>query len=451
MKTFSAARPEETPPDASQGASAPSFLSPRRVAIVASMVVLYLLYVRLYDQVVVPVYAYGSFISRPVTAPILQLGAVILSGMLLPANLRKMSDLFVWLCMLFILLPAAVLSAREGMDPVAMLLMFGGVATVKLLCNFYARFTPALSNPETHSGNSRVAMFPLLAIHLGVLLALGFHVGGALNFSFQDVYDYRFDFNASLYFPLNYLLPFAAGPLAGMLAAIAIDRKNYPLLGAVMFAGLLFFGFSSHKALMFNPPFAVIGYFTVKGKNGLFYLIGVFALLTVMTMIASGSTADLLGSSFANRLVFIPAQIHFYFFREFQDLGYQYWAESRFGLGLMKSRLPIDSVNYIGLVMAGDAAIGANTGWIANGYMNAGALGIGVYALILSVVMHFLDLMGARHGQPLVGAAFLIPMLNIVNAMDLLAGFLTGGLLLALIAFAGAVRTERPPEPRQQP
>jgi hypothetical protein len=191
---------------------------------------------------------------------------------------------------------------------------------------------------------------------------------------------------------------------------------------------------------MFNPPFVFFGWLFIRHRYGGLLLIGFFAALSIATLVASGSLADLLGASFANRLVFIPAQIHYYFFREFHDIGFQYWAESRFGLGLSKSRLPIDSVNYIGLLMAGDAAIGANTGWLANGYMNAGLVGIGFYALILALTLHALDTLGRRYSQPLVAAAFLVPILNIINSIDLLAGFLTGGLLLLFLVFLFTVR-----------
>jgi hypothetical protein len=90
--------------------------------------------------------------------------------------------------------------------------------------------------------------------------------------------------------------------------------------------------------------------------------------------------------------------------------------------------------------MTGDAEIGANTGWLANGYMNAGGYGIAIYAVILSATLHFIDKLGERFGYPFVGAAFIIPISNIVNSIDLLAAFLTGGLILLFVCFFLSVK-----------
>ena len=411
-----------------------------RVLIATAMLLLYVLFGLLYDQVVAPIYAFGGFVANPAAQAWPQAALVFASGLLMPRTMAKMSDVFVWLSMIVLLVPAAVLVSHEGVESGTMLMMFGGVALVKALCVLFERLHLLESWVKSRRDDYRVAIGPLLVLLFAVLALLAVHVGGALSFNFQDVYDLRFDFNASLTFPLNYLLPFAAGPLAGCITAMALEKRQYPVLGVVMVCGFLFFGLSSHKALMFNPPFVFCAWLFLRQRRGGLLLTAFFAVLAIGTLLVHGSLADLLGASFANRLVFIPAQIHYYFFREFQDIGFQYWAESRFGLGLSQSRLPIDSVNYIGLVMAGDASIGANTGWIANGYMNAGFAGIAFYAVVLALTLHALDTLGRRYSASLVAAAFLVPVLNIINAIDLLAGFLTGGLLLLFVVFLMAVR-----------
>jgi len=411
-----------------------------RVLVALAMLALYFLFGALYDRVVVPIYSFGGFVARPIESDWLELLLVFIGGLLLPPTISRMSDLFVWLSMILLLVPAAVLASHEGAEPETMLTMFGGVALVKLLCLLFERLHVFGSWLQGPRGDYKVALGPLVAILLGVLVMLAAHVGGALSFSFENVYDIRFSFNASLTFPLNYLLPFAAGPLAGYITAAALEKRNVVVLAIVLICGVFFFGFSSHKALMFNPPFVFLGWLFIRQRHGGVILLGFFVALSVAALLVSGSLADLLGASFANRLIFIPAQIHYYFFREFHDIGFQYWAESRFSLGLSKSRLPIDSVNYIGLIMAGDPTIGANTGWIANGYMNAGWIGVVFYATILALMLHTLDVLGKRYSPSLVAAAFLVPVLNIINAVDLLVGLLTGGLLLLFIAFLMTVR-----------
>lgn len=416
------------------------WLSGARVVSIAAILALYQTLGILYDRVIVPHYSFGSFRLSPRPDNWVEIATVLVAGLVLPTNTKRMSQVFAWLSTVFLLIPAAVLSAHQGSDRHAMFLMFGAVWLVMLLCRVLAD-ADVFFGIDTTPAVARIDTLKMLALLAAVLVLLGVHVGGRVSFSFADVYDYRQDFNDSLNFPLNYLMPFAAGPLAGLITAAALHKRQYATVAAVMVMGVLFFGFSSNKAMLFYPPFTMAIYISIMRDKGHLYLIGLFLFLTLATLFSIGTPlGDILGSSFANRLVFIPAQIHYFFFREFGSIGPQFWAESRLGFGLHRSDLPLPSVNYIGLMMTGDPEIGANTGWIANGYMNAYWLGIGFYASILAVTLHVIDRLGDRYGYAFVGAAFVIPIFNFVNSIDLFAGFLTGGLLLLFVIFVALVR-----------
>ena len=419
----------------------------RRGGVTAGLLVLYCILYYIYQHIVVPIYAFGGFIDKPSANQWAPLLLVILTGLVAPLSIARMSNLFVWISILFLLLPATVLSATESADMWALLIMYMGVGLVKAFCLLFDRVGLWSSWGTKVSERTEISLPFLVIILFIVLVVLAIHVGGEMNFSLQDVYEFRFDFNDNLTFPLNYLLPFAAGPLAGFAAAASMEKKNYFTIAVIVLFGIFYFGFSSHKALLFNPPFAIAIYIMLRHEKGLLFLLFGFFTLSVITLFASGSLASLMGASFANRIAFIPAQIHYVFFQQFSEIGFQYWAESRFGLGLFQSRLPINVVNYVALIMTGDPSIGANTGWLANGYINAGIAGVAAYALILAVMLHILDLFGKKYGYAFVGAAFLIPILNIVNAIDLLAGFLTGGLLLLFVLFLLTVRQVRSAEP----
>lgn len=417
-----------------EGARSP-WLSGYRVLSVIAILALYAVLGLLYDRIVAPRYAFGAFQVNSRSDSFLEILTVFAAALVLPVEARKMSQIFAWLSTIFLLVPAAVLSAHQGSDRGAMLLMFGGVWLVMLLCRLLNDFD-IFFGVDTAPKRAKIDMTMLMAILLIVFVMLAYHVGGKVSFSFAEVYLTRFEFNDSIDFPLNYLLPFAAGPLAGLIVAAALYRRNYIILAIVMVMGALFFGMSTHKAMLFYPPFVAAIYIAIGGRAGHFYMMGIFFALTVLTFMTVGTPfEDLLGSAFANRLVFIPAQIHYFFFREFGEIGPQLWAESRIGLGLHRPDIPIPSVNYIGMIMTGDPQVGANTGWIANGYMNAGWFGIAIYAMILAFTLHVIDRLGARYGYSFVGAAFLIPIFNIVNSIDLLVGFLTGGLLLLSVLF----------------
>lgn len=421
-----------------------------RLVSVGVVIVLYLLLTVLYERAVAPRYSFGSFQINPRGDRWIEFAIVLLSGFALPTDPRRMSEFFTWLSAIFLLIPAAVLSAQQGSDRWALFLMFGGVGLVAALCQ-YLQISMTNFGIDPRRQSARVHLVILAGLMVGVLAALALHVDGQMNFSFSSVYDYREDFNKSLFFPLNYLLPFAAGPLAGLIVAGAMYQKRYGILASTVLAGVLFFAFSSHKAMLFYPIFAVGIFLALSHRSAHLYLTGIFIVLSILTFLSVRTQwEDLLGASFANRLVFVPAQIHYFFFREFAEIGPQFWAESRFSMGLTQSDLPLPSVNYIGLLMTGDPAIGANTGWIANGYMNAGVAGIVFYALILAVTMRIIDVLGERYGYSFIGAAFVIPVFSFVNSIDLLAGFLTGGLGLLFIIFFAAVRPGGNPNSRTE-
>lgn len=408
-----------------------TFGSSRALSVV-SMLILYWLLGLLFEQIVAPRYSFGSFRSSARDDPWVEILAVIVAGLVLPVDPKRMSEIFAWLSTVFLLVPAAVLSAHQGSDRAAMFMMFGGVWLVMVICRTFTTLNVLQINRSPTNPHVNVSL--LIAILLFALGLLILHVGGTFNLSMSSVYDFRQEFNESLTFPLNYLLPFAGGPLNGFIVAYLMHKKKYKLLVIPVVVGILLFGFSTHKAMLFYPLFAASVYSAITSRAGHIYLMGLFIFLSAATFLTAGTgLEDFLGSSFANRLVFIPAQIHYFFFREFAEIGPQFWAESRLSFGLAQSDIPLPSVNYIGLMMTGNAEIGANTGWIANGYMNGWLFGIVLYAIIMATTLHVIDSLGERYGYGFIGAAFAIPIFNIINSIDLLAGYLTGGLSLLFV------------------
>lgn len=393
----------------------------------------------LYRDIVAPIYFFGGFVYNPAESTITAHTLLVLSALFLEIRPKRMADVFVLLSYIFLLVPATALSVLQNSDKYFLVAMYFAVFSVKFVSNIF-RFHLKVFSSASPSLIFRIKSSIIYLFIIAILVYLVVHVGGTFNLSFLNVYDYRLDFNESLDFPLNYLLPIAAGACVGFITAVAIDQRNWMTAASVILMGVLFFGFSSHKAFLFYPLLAVSGYFLVKWNKGGILLISGIVAISIVTLLSTGVTANILSSAYANRLIFIPAQIHYVFFEEFTQIGPQLWAESKFGLGLVKPSLPQPAVFYIGEKMTGLIDVGANTGWIANGYMNGGYFGIGFYAMILSVIIVFIDYLGDLYGQTFVTAAFIIPVFNIINSIDLLAGLLTGGLMAVIVIFLALVR-----------
>lgn len=394
----------------------------------------------LFRDIVAPVYFFGGFVYDPSSSFILPHMLLILGALFTKIRPQKMVDVFVLLSVIFILVPATALAYLQSSDEYFLLTMYFAVFFVNILAPMIEKCMPRKRASQNFGMKYHVNFYVIYFFTLSILIYLIVHVDGFFNLSFLNVYDYRLDFNESLEFPLNYLLPIAAGACSGFITAVALDQRRWIIAFSAAVIGILFFGFSSHKAFLFYPLFSAAGYFIIRMRYGGAFLISGIVFLGMLTIFSSGFIANILSSSFANRLIFIPAQIHFFFFDEFSYIGAQFWAESKFSLGLIKTNLPTPAVFYIGEKMTGLTDVGANTGWIANGYMNAGYFGIAFYAVLLSGIIAVIDWLGSIYGRAFVVSAFIIPIFSVINSIDLLAGLLTGGLMAVFVIFFAFLR-----------
>jgi hypothetical protein len=400
----------------------------------AIALLLYLLICAVYTEVVVATYSFGGFTA--VTEPEHGYSLLMLIAMtlLIPNKANNTKDIFLLISFFFLLLPATVLHAMQGSNLSGMLLITFGILSVAAFYKIVSSANPSLLTSKSSPIKREFIIFLPLLFAAIVLVVLAKHVRFNFNLSFANVYDYRFDFNDSLSFPLNYLLPLAAGPIMSYLAVITYARRHWLWLIVALSFSVMFYAYSTHKAFLFTPLLAIYIYIIVSKKTNLFRTLALaFAAGGFLALYSSGSLSELVGSTFANRILFIPAQIHYTFFSEFEKVGYLLWAESRIIFGLVKSPLAINSVNHIAELMTGNDSIGANVGWIANGYMNMGIWGIMLYALMISILLLVIDMLALNFDKLLLLAAFSVSVFMLITSSDLLTLLLTGGVLPMLV------------------
>ena len=400
-----------------------------------AIIAVYILFCILYSNIVVPEYSFGGFNLSAESRHELVFPVLILLAVIVPSNARNINDLFILLSVFFLLIPSAVLCSLQGSSFIVFIVMVAAMFSVTIFWRVSTHIVSPLIKVGFDDNHQSIFDFWLpFAIVTYVLTLLAFHVDFEFRYKISEIYKYRFDFNDSLEFPLNYLLPFAGGPLVSYLAALSISRREWGRLALIIVFGILFYGFSTHKAFLFYPFFAIMVFYAIRLRVGLFYILAIlFSGFSILALMANGKWLYFLGSIFADRLVFIPAQIHYVFFKEFSKIGFLYWSESKISMGLSSSPISINSVHYIAQIMTGDCKIGANVGWIANGYMNLGITGIVIYSAMLGVLFSLIDQFSYRLGDTILIAAFSAPILNIVSSNDLLIALLTGGVLPFMI------------------
>lgn len=388
----------------------------------------------MYEELVVPTYFFGGFQLVPRQSTLLEWGLIAGAAIVMPLRIDNMTRMFVWLSFLFILMPATALSAQQSSDREALLIMYAATLSVVLIAFVAASLTSRSADRGCLGVNSFSPLaYAILLFYACVLVAAWLIHGGIKTFNFSEVYEHRFDFNDAVVFPMNYFIPITGGALSSLVMAYSLVSKRYALAGLLLVFGFFLFGITTHKLYIFYPFMAVLFYFLVRMGGGLLYLLAGLIAVSLLAVATTHLDVDVFGNTFANRTIFLPAQIHFEYFKEFSDVGFQYWAESKFGFGLAESRLSVSAVYHIGGIMTGDYRIGANTGWIANGYMNLGVFGVGVYAIILGFLLFILDGLGRAIDYPFVLASTSGVLLFIVANSDLLTTLLTGGLFVSIM------------------
>lgn len=410
------------------------------------VLITYCLFVLIYSYIVVVDYRFGGFNFERSEFDYVVILLLVIFTYYLPINKKNIIYLYHVISIYFILLPAAVLTLYGGENIIHFFIIFFGTSMVPI---FYHLFKIHQSN--THIRSREINLYFFIIFMYGVLLWSAYVSGFNFNLDFSKVYEYRFDFNESITFPLNYILPFAGGPLASFLAVYYFGQKKKVNLLLILSASVFLYGFTSHKSFMFGPIFSIIIYIFLLSKHDLSKLLGILLIaLSLVTLLSDGELAIISGSMFGNRVVFLPVGIAYQYMKEFNDVGYMYWAESKVGFGLFESPLVIDSANYIAKIMTGSDRISANVGWLASGYMNLGIFGVFIYSAIIGFAISRFDVLSKYFGVGILTASFSQPLFSLITSIDLFTWLLTGGILmfilvLQVIIFNNMVKTEISP------
>lgn len=388
----------------------------------------------LYVKLVVPMFNFGGMTYNPREDWYIELIILLFTSFLLPYKINKPSDFFNWLYLCVLLVPTAILSAEQGSNRFHLFFMFVALGLLLAYRWFFALLLPQ----RTIVKETNYKFLPYYSVFIFVIVVLTFlavSVRGVFNLNFGTVYDFRFEISQNMPLLLRYLIPLASGTLIGYLGALTTHRREVKGIVIIIIIGILFFGFSSHKAMLFNPLVAIAGYFLLKMQRPHLLILCGISAVSILTIVLPEDGIKWLGSLFANRVLFIPSQINFVYFDYFSTNPFMMWAESKISFGLVSSKLPMSVMKYIGGMMTGNYEVGANTGWVANAYMNAGILGIIIYAAIIGFIFALIDFWAKIYGNQLVGAVFLIPVNTLFVSADLLIILMTSGLFVLLMIF----------------
>jgi oligosaccharide repeat unit polymerase len=248
------------------------------------------------------------------------------------------------------------------------------------------------------------------------------------NFLIDNIYDVREEFvvkNTGIGIYVFSILSVAVLPTVTL---YGLSIKNFTIVGLGMLLFLYLFLVGGHKSTIVTMLIVVIFYYLGNTSHkiifrlffGLLLIIGLFYFFTARE--ENSVILDIL----LRRSFFTPANILFHYFDFFNDTKLHlshsiFKAFSTYPYNLPPARM-------IGLTYMGSELWNANSGVIADGYMNFGIVGIFIYSAIVGFI--FLLIKSMRAGVIIIGLIFV--QLQLIMEAFLTTWFLSYGLFVFL-------------------
>jgi hypothetical protein len=278
------------------------------------------------------------------------------------------------------------------------------------------------------------ALFFSFSIAVLAVAACFMAFGFSLNFSLLDVYEFRAERGFSNVPLGGYLIPWAAKiaiPFLILYFTYASGRRSIGLLSAAITAQVLIFAISGHKTFLFIVPALLIISKISTSPRFISNLAWAAALgIGACLLIDLLSNGYIINGVLVRRIFFVPAQlteIYFEFFRE----NRVYLSHSILG-AFIDYQYSLPPPRVIGLMYFGNEALAANTGVLADGFMNFGYFGVIAWALILSILLRFADKAAYGKNKKIAYPLIIMTSFNLINGA-LLTSILTHGILFAML------------------
>ena len=379
----------------------------------AFLVAMYFGLAQAYTEFWQPLFAYSGFVQSYV--PEREMDSLIVlfvAAALTPTGFRRPSDIYVSLSILTTLVPTAVMYAYGDMGAETAYLTYVGLALIYLSRNI------PIPIPDLRWGGNLIViqLITLLSI-IGVMLTA--HGMGFSDFSFSlfNVYDRREIAFERLTGVVGYMVSF--GLAANLLAIIlSVFSKSWAMLAINLVASVFYFGLIGNKGPLFILPVLIILNYALYRQYIIVYLFFMTAtIITAFTfcfqdqvlLVDGGNSSDLFdfASVLERRTLILPVWVNDAYIKYFSDTKV-YWAYSRLSLGLVQQTLSYEPATEIGNYLRG-SEMHANTGFVGSGYMNAGFIGVAIYAVVIGLCCRIIDVFAQRRDSKVLSTLICLP------------------------------------------
>lgn len=251
---------------------------------------------------------------------------------------------------------------------------------------------------------------------------------GSINLDIYKVYEIRTQYNSLELGGVKYLINWTAYILNPLLFGVLWIKKRWIIMTLPILLQVVLFSLTGSKIYLFLIPCVFGVLLLVKKRTAVHFIIGSFIVVSIAGILfPQWSVSDI----FLRRSLLLPALISFNYYEYFSALPPLFLSGHHlidFFIAYPYDVLPPHMIGRAFLLH--NVATNANSGVIADGYINFGTLGIVFWGLITGMVLKLYDSLTRNKDQRLACAAT-CGIVILLTESALLTAFITGGILFS--------------------
>jgi hypothetical protein len=385
-----------------------------------------------YYYAISPVYAYAGFVlDINIVKLIESYFLLILVFIFLSKNNEKISSLILQMFFLFMFVPLLTYySLANASREWTYLVVFFWIS-VNLLNRVRARFFIKVLKQRKF-----LFRIIIICIPFSALLLMFFYYGCSFNFNLLKVYEIRAQHRLiAVPFYFGYLIPWTGKVVLPFIILWALYgnpyKKKLLILLLAFSAQVAIFAVTGHKGYLFRIPFLFGLIWLINRKN--FLALSSFCLSSIIglaTLIYYFRGSNIFTSLMIRRSLFVHPYLSFCYYDLFKgnpinlsDSIFRYFVAYHYKLN--PSRL-------VGSIYTSNLDASANTGIVADGFMNFAYSGIFIWAILLCFLLKIADSLTISKNKKIAYPLILLSFFTMTGSY-LLTTILTHGLFLAFV------------------
>ncbi len=293
---------------------------------------------------------------------------------------------------------------------------------------------PALANCLS---NSEVISF-VWAITIILTIYFSYRYGNfRLMVRFEDVYDLRLDSGNYMNTLESYLFCWTSSLIIPFCLSVHAVNKKWIFVVIDVLLGLMSYAIYGNKSMFFQLlavfGLLVLKYFNVEKRTG-DMITGFCLVVPILSGLAENLLNQRMPIALCQRMFFIPAEAHFYYYDFFQTNPLLFLRQSvlRF---FFRNPLPDIASILIGSDIKYNLTgnyNNLNNGLFSDAYQNFGCIGVLIYPVVMVWLLNILC-KAIRDYDPVIKNSLLIGSILYLLSAYLFSWILTGGYLVTLI------------------